>query len=64
LIRQPTAILAGQDDPIVPLINARVMQRLLPHATLNIYQGGHVALVTEANRLAPIVAAFLNNHQR
>ena len=25
LVRQPTLILAGDDDPIIPLINARVM---------------------------------------
>ena len=33
LIRQPTLILAGSDDPIIPLVNARIMRRLLPHAT-------------------------------
>jgi poly(3-hydroxyalkanoate) depolymerase len=60
LIRQETLILAGKDDPIIPLANARVMQHLLPHASLHIHEGGHVALVTEADRLAPVVAAFLN----
>jgi pimeloyl-ACP methyl ester carboxylesterase len=63
LIRQQTLILAGKDDPIIPLANARVMQHLLPHAELHIHEGGHVALVTEADRLAPVVAAFLSNHQ-
>ncbi len=63
LIRQQTLILAGEDDPIIPLINARVMHRLLPHARLHIHEGGHVALVTEADRLAPVVAAFLNDHR-
>ena len=63
LIRQPTLILAGEDDPIIPLVNARVMHRLLPHARLHIHQGGHVALVTDADQLAPLVAAFLHNHQ-
>ncbi len=63
LVRQQTLILVGEDDPIIPLINARIMHRLLPHACLHVYEGGHVALVTEADRLAPLVAAFLNNHQ-
>jgi poly(3-hydroxyalkanoate) depolymerase len=63
LIRQPTLILAGDDDPIVPAVNARIMHRLLPRAQLHIYRGGHVALVTEADQLAPLVADFLINDQ-
>jgi poly(3-hydroxyalkanoate) depolymerase len=62
LVRQPTLILAGNDDPIVPLVNARILRCLLPNAELHVYDGGHVALVTEAAVLAPIVARFLNDH--
>ena len=58
-IRQPTLILAGDDDPIIPLVNATIMGRLLPRAAVHVYQGGHVALVTESETLAPVVAAFL-----
>ena len=61
-IRQPTLILAGDDDPIVPAVNARIMGRLLPHATLHIYHGGHVALVTDAEEVAPFVTTFLTDH--
>jgi len=63
LIRQQTLIIAGRDDPIIPLVNARIMHRLLPHAYLHIHEGGHVALVTESDRIAPLVADFLNNLQ-
>jgi poly(3-hydroxyalkanoate) depolymerase len=59
LIRQPTLILAGDDDPIVPLVNGRILHALLPHSQLHVYRGGHVALVTEADVLAPIVTGFL-----
>jgi poly(3-hydroxyalkanoate) depolymerase len=58
-VRQPTLVLAGDDDPIVPLVNARIMGRLLPRATVHVYHGGHVGLVTEAETLAPEVAEFL-----
>jgi poly(3-hydroxyalkanoate) depolymerase len=58
-IRQQTLILAGDDDPVVPSINGRIMRRLLPHATLHIYHGGHVALVTDTEEIAPMVASFL-----
>jgi poly(3-hydroxyalkanoate) depolymerase len=60
LIRQPTLIVAGDDDPIIPLVNARIMARLIPDATLHIYDGGHIALVTEADELAPVVEEFLD----
>jgi poly(3-hydroxyalkanoate) depolymerase len=59
LIRQPTLILAGDDDPIIPLANARIMHRLIPRSELHIYHGGHLDLVSEAARLAPVVETFL-----
>jgi poly(3-hydroxyalkanoate) depolymerase len=61
LIRQPTLLVMGDDDPIVPLVNARIMARLLPDARLHVYQGGHIALITEAERLAPVVEDFLDS---
>ena len=38
LIRQPTLILAGDDDPIIPLANGRLMAALLPDARLHVYR--------------------------
>jgi glutaryl-CoA dehydrogenase len=59
LLRQRTLILAGDDDPIIPLANARLMKLLIPDARLHVYHGGHLGLVTEAAELAPVVDAFL-----
>jgi len=59
LIRQPTLIVAGDDDPIIPLANARLMHRLIPDSQLHIFKGGHLGLVTEAAELAPVISAFL-----
>jgi poly(3-hydroxyalkanoate) depolymerase len=58
-IRQPTLLLAGDDDPIIPLVNARIMRRLLPDAELYVYHGGHLGLLTDAAELAPVVDRFL-----
>lgn len=60
LIRQPTLIVAGDDDPIVPAVNARIMARLIPDARLHLYEGGHIALITEAPELAPVIEGFLD----
>jgi poly(3-hydroxyalkanoate) depolymerase len=63
LIRQDTLILAGTDDPIVPVVNARIMARLLPHATMYLHPGGHVDLITNAAALAPVIESF-RSHNR
>ena len=59
-LQPPTLILAGDDDPIIPLVNARIMHRLIPHSQLHVYHGGHLELGTGAERLAPVVEAFLD----
>jgi poly(3-hydroxyalkanoate) depolymerase len=60
LIRQPTLVISGDDDPIVPKINARIMGRLIPNAEVHVYHGGHLGLLTEAADLAPIIERFLS----
>ena len=59
LLRQPTLILSGDDDPLIPVANARLLRTLIPHARLHVYHGGHLSLVTEAAELAPVVDRFL-----
>lgn len=59
-IKAPTLVLTGDDDPIIPRINGRLMSSLLPDARLHVYEGGHLALVTEAEVLAPVVEEFLD----
>jgi pimeloyl-ACP methyl ester carboxylesterase len=59
MVRQPTLVLAGDDDPIIPVVNAKVMARLLPRCELHIYPGGHLGILTESGPLAAIVEEFL-----
>ncbi len=59
-LRPPTLILAGDDDPIIPLVNARIMHRLMTESQLHIYHGGHLELAADAERIAPVVEAFLD----
>jgi len=58
-LRQPTLILHGDDDPLVPLVNAKIMQRLIPRAKLYIFHDGHLGLGTSAQDLAQVVDQFL-----
>jgi poly(3-hydroxyalkanoate) depolymerase len=59
-LRPPTLILAGDDDPIIPVVNARIMHRLIRRSTLRVYQGGHLELAADPERLASAVEAFLD----
>ncbi|HEY6294183.1 MAG TPA: alpha/beta fold hydrolase, partial [Streptosporangiaceae bacterium] len=59
-LRPPTLILAGDDDPIIPVVNARIMRRLIPRSELQVYHGGHLELAADAERLAATVEAFLD----
>lgn len=59
-LRQPVLVVAGDDDPIIPLVNARLMAGLLREGTLHVVRGGgHLALLTHADELAPLVHRFL-----
>ena len=62
-IRQPTLIVAGTDDPIIPALNARIMHFLLPHSTLHLHSGGHFDVVTNAAELGPEITKFLRSAQ-
>lgn len=60
-LRQPTLVLAGDDDPIVPVVNGRVLARLIPDARLEIIRGGgHLFLLEEPARTAALTAEFLD----
>lgn len=58
-LRQRTLVLAGNDDPLVPLVNARVMAKLIPHSRLEVVDDGHLFLVTHPERVAPLIRRFL-----
>jgi pimeloyl-ACP methyl ester carboxylesterase len=57
-LEHPTLILAGEDDPLVPIANARLMRRLLPDARLQTFDSGHLFTLTRAPQVAEAIAAF------
>jgi poly(3-hydroxyalkanoate) depolymerase len=58
-LRQPTLIMAGEDDPLIPPVNARLMRWLIPDAELAMLDCGHLFLVTRPDESARTVDAFL-----
>lgn len=60
LLGAPTLILSGDDDPIIPVVNAHLMHRLIRGSQLVVYDGGHLTLVTDTHVLTPVVTRFLH----
>jgi poly(3-hydroxyoctanoate) depolymerase len=64
-LRHRTLVLAGDDDPIVPVANGRILTRCIPQAQLHIVRrGGHLFLLDSAAEMAGLVAAFLSGDNR
>jgi poly(3-hydroxyalkanoate) depolymerase len=60
-IRQPTLVLAGLADPIVPRANAEILASRIPSATLRWFDCGHLFLLTRRDEVARAVTDFLTS---
>jgi poly(3-hydroxyalkanoate) depolymerase len=58
-ITQPTLVLAGDDDPIIPLANSWLLNTLIPNARRHVYRGGHLELVCSPQLLVPQIEQHL-----
>jgi poly(3-hydroxyalkanoate) depolymerase len=59
---QPTLVLSGDDDPIVPPVNGRILARRIPGARLQVIQGGgHLFILERPAEVAELVAQFLDS---
>lgn len=59
---QPTLVLAGDDDPLIPLLNGRILAWRIPNATLRVVQGGgHLFILERPAAIADLVTHFLRS---
>ena len=59
-VTAPTLVVQGDDDPLVPTRNARMITRRLPNATLHIaHGGGHLWLLERSQTAADLIDRFL-----
>jgi poly(3-hydroxyalkanoate) depolymerase len=59
-LRQPTLVLTGDDDPIIPVLNGRILASCIPNAELQVVaRGGHLFLLERPPESADLVANFL-----
>jgi len=61
---QPTLVLMGRDDPLVPPINGQILTSLIPNAELRMIEDGHLFIVTRPAETAALIEAFLADASR
>lgn len=60
-LKQPTLVMAGSDDPLVPPINARILALCLPNNRLHIVTGGgHLFMLHCLDEVGPVITEFLD----
>ena len=59
-VRQPTLILMGSDDPLVPVANGAILARLIPNARLEVIDDGHLFIVAQPVETARRIERFLD----
>ena len=65
LIRQRTLIMAGDDDPITPYMNALVMRAGILRSQLHTeHNGGHLFLMTRPKKSAKRINEFLDTNRK
>ena len=60
-LKMPTLVMAGTDDPLIPVANARLLARAIPNARLHLVDNGHLFMVTRPDESAATVEAFLRD---
>jgi pimeloyl-ACP methyl ester carboxylesterase len=59
-IRHETLVICGDDDPLVPVANGKMLAARIPRAALTIVErAGHLLLWDEPERVAPRIGAFV-----
>lgn len=61
-LKQPTLVMAGSDDPLVPPVNARILSLLIPNNRLHIVPGGgHLFMLHCLDNVIPVIQEFLDS---
>ena len=58
-LKQPTLIMSGLDDPLIPVANAKLLHKLIPRSRLELIDNGHLFVVTRPQETADMVDEFL-----
>ena len=52
--------MAGRDDPLIHMFNARLMRLLIPNSELKVFDCGHLFLMTRPDESVRAINEFLD----
>jgi poly(3-hydroxyalkanoate) depolymerase len=58
-LEHETLVISGKHDSVIPSINQQVLASLIPNATLQVINCGHLLMVTKAAEVSALVKEFL-----
>jgi len=59
-LTQPTLVVMGHDDPIVPMVHGQILARLIPNSRLEVMACGHLFIVTMPRETANLFQRFVS----
>lgn len=60
-LKQPTLIISGTDDPLIPVPNATFLAAMIPDSRLELIDNGHLFLITRPRESAEMIEEFLDS---
>ena len=64
-LKKDVLIMMGDEDQIVPLANGKILESLIPHSRLEIFeQGGHLFMLTHREQTISCLRGFLDAPDR
>lgn len=58
-LTQPTLVLAGQFDGLIPIANQMLLAHKIPNAKLQVYQAGHLLMYTQRKKVGALMTSFM-----
>ncbi len=63
IIKQPTLIMVGTKDRIVPLMNSEFMHQIIPNSRLEVFNGlGHAFTIEDSEKVNNMMWNFIKEH--
>ena len=60
-IEVPTLLLMGGDDPLIPIVNGKILLKRLPNAQMVVMDCGHLFILSKPDETAQRVEAFIHD---
>ncbi len=63
-IKQPTQVIAGAYDTLIPIGNQILLSSLIPQARLTVFQAGHLLMYSKREEVGELVTDFLDTGRK